>query len=178
MDKIIIGFSRPTKWKPFAWAIMKICNTPYDHVYIRLYSETYERNIIYQASKMIINFMGTEVFGSENIIIKEFEVLISDENKKALMQFAIDNAGKPYSWKEIVGLAWVKLCGFFGRKTENPFKEGTKEYVCSILACYILENFANEDVPGDFQNADPKTLFDYLSKLPSTPDSGSGDEDT
>ena len=162
VEKIVVGFSRPKKWKPFAWLIMVGYGIPYDHVYVRMHSDSYERDIIYQASKSMINFMGTTVFEADNIIVKEFQVDISTENKKALMQFAIDNAGKPYSIKEAVGLAWVRINALFGRKITNPFKDGTNGYVCSVLADYILDHYTTVKVPGDFEDADPRFLYDYL----------------
>jgi len=163
MKNIILGFSRPKKWKPFAWLIMVAYKTSYDHVYIKFYSNTYQRNIIYQASKMMVNFVGSVVFESENIVVKEFQIQISDENYSSLMQFTIDNAGKPYSLKEIAGLALVKISSFFGKTIENPFKEGTDEYVCSVLAGYILENYTKEGLTIDFQDINPKFLYDFFT---------------
>lgn len=168
MKSIIVGFSRPKKWKPFARLIMIAYKITYDHVYVKFHSNTYLRDIIYQASKMMVNFVGTSVFESENIIVKEFSIQISDENYVALMQFAIDNAGKPYSLKEILGLGLVQLCSLFGKIIENPFKEGTNEYVCSILASYILENYTKEGPRIDFQDVNPKFLYDFLINKTST----------
>ena len=164
METITVGFSRPKKWKPFAWLIMTAYRIDYDHVYIKFHSDSLQRDVIYQASKSMINFMGTSVFESDNIVVREFQVKISAESKVKLMQFAIDNAGKPYSLKEVVGLAWVKICSWFGKKVTNPFKEGTDEYVCSVLADYILENFTDKNPPGDFENSDPRYLYEFLDK--------------
>jgi hypothetical protein len=162
---IYVGFSRPKKWKPFAKLIMVLYSIPYDHVYIKFHSNSYDRDIIYQASKNFINFMGNIVFNSENEIIKEFKVEISDDSYKGLMQFAIDNAGKPYSLKEALGLGIVRICSLFGKKIQNPFKEGTSEYVCSVLAGYILKDYCNVELGEDFENIDPKYLYDLLSKV-------------
>lgn len=170
MEKIIVGFSYPKKWKIFAWLIQTIYGTPYDHVYIKFHSSTYDRDIIYQASKTMINFMGTSVFESENSIYKEFEVEISPQNKVDLMKFAIDNAGKPYSIKEAFGLGIVRIFALFGKKIENPWKDGNDGYVCSILAAYVMENYLGEDIEGDFEDISPKDIYDFLlSKLPSGP---------
>lgn len=174
MEKLIVGFSTPKKWKPFAWLIMKAYGTPYDHVYVKFHSEYYNRDIIYQASSVMINFMGTHVFESENNIIAEFSVDMTPESKKALMVFAIDNAGKPYSMKEVLGLSVVRIAEMLGFKISNPFKAGTDEYVCSVLGAYILENFASTDVPGDYQDVNPKVLYEFLSasqavQLPKPP---------
>lgn len=165
MEKIIVGFSRPKKWMLFAWLIMKGYGINYSHVYIKFHSNSYNKDIIYQASKNMINFMGTAVFNLEDISVKEFEIEISDSNKIALMQFAIDNAGKPYSVKEAIGLGLVRICALFGKKITNPLKSGTDSYVCSVLADYILENYANKDIPGDFEDSDPKYIHDYLISI-------------
>ena len=164
MKTIYIGFSKPKRWKPFAQLIMFAYGISYDHVYVRFYSEAYDRNIIYQASKSIVNFMGNDVFKSENIIINEFEINISDESDLKLMQFMIDNSGKPYSLKEIVGLAYVKINRFFNRKIENPFKTSTESYVCSTIASYILQNYTDIKNLIDYEDMSPEDVYNLLSK--------------
>ncbi len=163
MEKIIVGFSRPKKWKLFAWLIQEFYGIEYDHVYLKLYSSSYDRYIIYQASSVMVNFMGSFKFNEENVIYKEFEVDISPENKRALMQFAIDNAGKPYSLKEVLGFAIVGILEKFGKKISNPFKDGTKEFICSEIGSYILENYTAEVMPKDYEDMSPKDLFEFLS---------------
>jgi hypothetical protein len=164
MKKIIIGFSKPNKWKPFAELIKGMLNTNYDHVYIKFHSSSCDRDIIYQASKLMVNFVGVFVFESENIIIKEFEIDISNENYTKLMQFVIDNAGKPYSFKEIIGLTWVNINRLFGRRVENPYKEGNSAYVCSTIVGYIIENFTSQSILLDSQDMSPKDIYDLLEK--------------
>lgn len=162
MEKIIIGFSRPKKWKIFAWAIMKAYDIPYDHVYIRFHSNYYIRDVIYQASSTMVNFMSPVIFKEENIIVKEFELDISDENKKNLVGFAMDNAGRPYGIKQCLGLAIVRICEFFGKNIKNPFSDGNKTYICCELGAYILKDYVGVDVPYDVDSLNPKQLKLYL----------------
>jgi hypothetical protein len=164
MKNIIVGFSCPKKWKPFAWAIMKTLNTSYDHVYMKFHSATYSRDIIYQASSVMVNFMGPDVFDSNNNIVKEFSLSISDDNYIKLMQFCIDNAGKPYSIKEILGIFLVIIAKRLGKTISNPFKEGTSQFVCSTLGSYIIEDFANIALPEDYETMSPKDLYILLEK--------------
>ena len=164
MKTIIVGFSRPIKWKPFAWAIMKSYGTNYDHVYMKFHSDSLQRDIIYQASSVMVNFMSTSVFTSNNVIVKEFPVQVSDDNYTKLMQFCVDNAGKPYSLKEVLGFACTVIVGWFGKKIANPFKSGTDEFVCSVLAGYILDNYTDNKTPGDFEEADPTVIYNLLEK--------------
>lgn len=164
MSSITIGFSRPKTWKPFAWLIMKAYRTNYDHVYIKFHSNTYDRDIIYQASSVMVNFMSPVVFQQNNIVVKEFQVDVPDENYAKLMQFCIDNAGKPYSLKEVLGFACVIIAGWFGKKISNPLKSGTEEYVCSVLAGYILDNFTKTVTPSDYEDASPPVIYALLEK--------------
>lgn len=161
--KLIIGFSKPKKFKAFAWLIMKAYQTPYSHSYIKFHSDSYERNLIYHASHTMLNFMGEDVFYSESIPVKEFNLDVSDEIKKSVIQFAIDNAGKPYGVKEVFGLAIVRIAEILGFNIKNPI--GFKNYVCSVLVAKILEENLNLDVPGDISDATPKRLFEYISSI-------------
>jgi hypothetical protein len=161
MDSIVVGFSKPKTWKPFSWLIMTGYGIPYDHVYIKFHSDSFDRDIIYQASELMVNFMGKQ-FTDANTIVDEFEVEITPENKLALIQFAIDNAGKPYGIMEAFGLAIVRIAELFGKKINNPFSNNGSTYVCSVLVGYILAQYAGIDVPDQTDNITPKEVYDYL----------------
>lgn len=165
METIFVGFSKPKTWKPFAWLIMKGFGTSYDHVYIRFRSEKYDRDLIYQASKMMVNFMSKEVLMQDNIIVDEFPVEITTENKTKMIQFAIDNCGKPYGIKEAIGLGIVRIFELLGKKIKNPFGDGGATYVCSELAGYMLKQYAGALIPKDVDDIAPPDVFNYLSLL-------------
>lgn len=162
MNKVVIGFSKPLKFKPFAELIKLAFGTPYDHVYIKFQSNFFSRDLIYQASKLMVNFMGIKTFLEENIIIKEFEIELSDEQMQALIGFSIDNACKPYGMLEALGLGIVRLCEIFGKKIKNPYGGGTQNYVCSVLAAYVLQNFTSVKMIYDYQDMSPKDVWDFL----------------
>lgn len=137
--KIIVGFSRPKKWKPFAWLIMKGYGIDYDHVYVKFHSTTYDRDVIYQASGLMVNFMSNKRFDNENLTVAEYEIEISDEANIAIIQFAMDNAGVPYGILEAVGLMWVRAMELINKHVSNPFADGGTTYVCCELVGYILQ---------------------------------------
>jgi uncharacterized protein YycO len=161
MDSITVGFSKPKVWKPFSWLIMTAYGTPFDHVYIRWHSNSLSRDVIYQASGMAVNFMGAQFFAN-NVVVDEFEVQLTPANKLAMIQFAMDNAGKPYGIKECFGLAWVRICSLFGKAVANPFTFDGSTYVCSELVGYILDDYAGMDVNKDPSLIDPKMMYNYL----------------
>lgn len=167
MEKIIVGFSRPKKWKPFAAAIMSGYGINYSHVYVKIRSEKYDRTLIYQASQSVVNFVGSVFFDTDNIVVEEFELDISAEGKIKLMQFAIDKAGTPYGMKEAIGLGYVRICQLFGIKKKNPFSDGEHTYVCSGLVAQILkENFDMKNI-SDTDDFTPKDVYMLLTSLKS-----------
>lgn len=165
MDTITIGFSRPKKFKPFAWLIMKGYGINYDHVYIKFHSDKYNRDIIYQASQTMVNFMSNVIFLSDNEVVNEYSMDITADKKTEMIQFAMDNAGIPYGKLQAFGLAIVRIFEVFGKKINNPFGDGIKTFVCCKLAAYILENFAGDVIDEPLNNITPKDLYSYMQNI-------------
>ena len=158
MKTIVVGFSRPTVPTWFARAIMWVDNTPYDHVYIKWNWKGIDRDIIYQASKLAVNFESNLTFNSHALTIEEYEINISDDCHKAIMQFCMDNSNKPYGIKEIFGFAWVKICKKAGYAVHNPFPTHGSSYVCSKLAADILAMTGKIAIGSSPDDIDPLDL--------------------
>lgn len=158
MKTIIVGFSRPIKATLFSRLIQWIDKTPYDHVYIRWSWVTIDRDIIYQASKLSVNIESNLTFDSHAIRVEEYEVQISDEFYKEIMQFCMDTANKPYGSKGILGLGWVKLCKLLGKKVNNPLPTHNLSYFCSKLIMEILQRAKITDSNISSDNVDPLDL--------------------
>lgn len=166
---ITLGFSRPKKWKLFAQIIMFTYGIPYDHVYIRYRSDKFDRDLIYQASSIMVNFMGEILFEEENVIVKEFKFQISDDERTEMIRYAIDNAGKPYGILSAIGLGIVRLAEIFGKKIKNPFGDGNKTYICCELGSYVLEQYAHINIPFDLDTISPKDLYEFLISADQLP---------
>lgn len=165
METIYIGFSRPKGlFEPFSWAIRLLQWTSYSHVYIRVHSESLNRDIIYQASGFQVNFIGLNRFKTKEIVIKEFPIQVNSETKIKMLQYCTDMSGVPYGILEIFGFPWVILNSAFGRHVNNPFSDGTKSFVCSEFVGDILKDVLGYDLPNP-QNLDPKQIYQYLSNL-------------
>lgn len=162
MERVIVGFSKPKTWKPYAWLIMKSFGTPYSHTYIKVYSNTYKRYLIYQASGTSVNFMSDQIFNDHAIVVDEFMLEISDEARKSMMQFAIDNCGKPYGMKEALGLAIVKIASWMGKTIKNPLSDKEATYVCSGLVAEVLRDFFGKELPKDPDDMTPKDVYELL----------------
>lgn len=168
MQTVTIGFSKPKTWKPFAALIMWGYGIPFDHVYIKFYSSFYDRNVIYQASGTMVNFMSPTVFDANNNVVKEFVLQITDENMIKMVQFAMDNAGKPYGIKECLGLAIVRIAHLFGKHIQNPFKDGGQTYVCCEMGEDIVNDFTSLKIKQSSDNINPKSMYEAMLKITST----------
>jgi len=165
MKNITIGFS--TGHTLFARLIrMFEGNVPYSHVFIKFHSDTFERDIIYQASGLQVNFIGAILFATKVKIIKEFKLEVNDQAYKRIMQFAIDNAGTPYGYKQLLGMGIVRIAKLFNKTIKNPFSDGKATYVCSELAGTVLQSFIiKHDIPLNLETSGPKDLYKFLEKL-------------
>jgi len=158
MRKITVGFSRPKGkiFPVFSWAIRAYQGwTDYSHTYVKFTSSSLGRDIVYQASGLQVNFIGSKLFYDHVHVIDEFEFEVTDEAYKKVMQFCIDNAGKPYSMRDIFAIL-LKI---------DKLLDGNKKFICSELVAHILQDCINiscEKAPG---LVTPKDLYSLLKSL-------------
>lgn len=163
MKTIIVGFSRPIKATLFSrliqWADK---DSPFDHVYAAWPWAAVDRQVIYQASKFAVNFESNLTFDHHAIRVEEYEVTLSDECHKGIMQFCMDNSNKPYGIRNIFGFAWVKICALVGKKVDNPFPTHGYSFFCSKLITEILQKAGIVDPRISSDNIDPLDLNNIL----------------
>ena len=86
VSNLLVGSSDLITWSPVS------------HAYIKFYSESYDRWLIYQASGTKVNFIGETLFDSTELIYKEFELPASGQWLRLKpYNSAIDKCGLPYS---------------------------------------------------------------------------------
>lgn len=166
MNDFIVGFSKPNRWKPFAWLIQLVDRTEYDHVYIKWYSPSIDRWMVYQASGTAVNFEGTTHFLSHSIPIEEYQLQVSDNTKKSVIQYAVDNCGVPYGVKQVLGIGIVKVAKLIGKNIKNPFSDGSKTEVCAELVGRILEDCLGDKLNIDLDSADPTQINVAVQSIP------------
>jgi len=103
-------------------------------------SATLDRSLIYHATSIGVYFLGKPVFESNNIVVEEHKLIISNEDKIKLLQWCVDNSGKPYGKLQIVGLGLIRLAKLFGLNIKNIFSNGEKAYVCTELVAAALRH--------------------------------------
>lgn len=138
--KLTIGFSRAKGFAPISKLIMACERTNFSHAYIRIRSESLDRDLLYQAAGSGVHFVGRALFEQTAQVVEEYEIQIPDENRKAFLQWCVDEAGKPYGRLQILGLALIRLLKLFGIKIKNPFPNGDGAYVCCELVYRALRH--------------------------------------
>lgn len=157
---IIIGFSCHKTFNILSELIKAAEHTKFSHVYVKFYSASLDRWLIYQASGLVVNFVGEEHFLEKNKVIAEFKTAVTPEQKTEVLQLAVDLAGRPYGMKDLIGIGLVRLAALFKKKIKNPFEDGTKAYICSELGATILVKLGVKI--EDLDSTTPKDLYDLL----------------
>lgn len=168
MRTIKLGFSRPSKeykkFPIFSWIIRLFEWTPYSHIYAEFKSESLSRRLVYEASGLSVKFLGGKLFDTRVEKIYEYDLEITESEYKKTLQFAIDNAGKPYGILQIFGLGWVILGRWFGKRWKNPFSNGNQAYVCSELVIHLLPELRDK-FGSDPDVVTPRDIWEYLEEI-------------
>lgn len=161
MKNIIIGFSRPKSKLAIIAHMIRLFEgkTPYSHVYLKWYSESLNRYLIYEARGNGVNFTNIKSFEEHNVIVYESSLIVNKEEKQDIMQFCIDNARTNYGYSQVLGIGLVKLLKKVGITIKNPFTSGN---VCSEIAAKIL-TMLNIEVKEDLNLIGPRYIFEVLN---------------
>lgn len=167
MKQITIGFSKAsTKFPIFSWLIMLTQKTPYSHVYLKYTNDYADRVVYYQASHTLVNYMNEPTFLGQEKVVEEYTFNISNDSFKAVLQFAIDNAGKPYGTLSIIGLAMVQIAMLFGIRMHNPLKKAGETWICDQLIAQLLASCENVKLPMPLDDMTPADMNAFVKTLP------------
>lgn len=145
MSTVYVGFSKRRGFSPLSSMIMWLEGTKFSHAYIRIRSDSIDRDLIYQATGAGVYFIGKALFEEHSETVEEYPLDMSDDARTRMLQWSVDNAGKPYGKRQMVGLGLVLLARMVGVRVKNPFTNGNKAYVCCELVAEALKNLG---VPG------------------------------
>lgn len=128
---------------------------PYSHVYMKFYSASLDRTMIYEAVGKGVRFIGLERWKEHAQEVASFELQISDENYKRLLQYCVDNAGTDYGFLQNMG---ILIANLFKLK-KNPLKDGKN---CSEEMGDVLE-LEGHVFDKDKDLLTPKDIYKILS---------------
>ena len=175
MARLVIGFSRTKKWKPFSALIIwwdqvrHKSDVRISHAYGRFTSTSWKRDFIYQAAGVRTHFMGATRFDSINESVEEYEFELTDEVVQNIGRTCVDREGKSYGIKQVfgqvfVGLVWLITFGRVDKK--NPWSDGDAQTTCIEEWGRILCNELKLEMPLDLDTVSVKPFRDWIAGLP------------
>jgi hypothetical protein len=157
MELLTIGFSKPkSKFALFATAIKWFEQTEYSHCYIK-FTTSSGVPLICQASKGMLNFMSPAAFNLHNIIVKEYEIVVSIEQLTQIKTSSMEKAGLPYSIKQVFGIVLARIF----KLNKNPLDISEDTFVCSEWVGQVLESIG-ADLDKDLSLLTPRDIYQYL----------------
>lgn len=161
--KVSIGFSRPKKWKPLAWLIMKFTGN-FSHTFTTWKCTNIQARKVFEAVGSGVRIISNHRFREKAFVVDVFSFEVSDEVIFWLDRYTHEQAGKPYGYKHILGLAYVILMGCVGVKVKNPFKDGRYSEICLESGAHILEQALGIDLPGDIEDYTLKEFYQIVAE--------------
>jgi len=162
---LVIGFSHPKKFSLHGELIEKIDNAPFDHTYIKFYSQELDRTIIYQSNWRGVGFIGEPLFLSTTQPIYEFQLEIDDQKFISLKQYYVDNVGIPYSLLGVLLLGIDEILSKFKININNLLRDKLSSAFCSEIVYRCLNEIDPEDFNLNPATISPKDLYNLLKKL-------------
>lgn len=160
-----IGFSTKKHENAFSYVIKKVENTKYSHVYLKFYSKSLDRYLVYHATGDGLYFLGFVKFSNENKIFKEYLISASEEEKTKILKWCVDNSGKEYGKLQIIGIGIVRLIKhLFGKVINNPFANGDKKQVCDETVARVLQILGYNFIEADIEREGPKWIDNFIEK--------------
>ena len=155
-----IGFS--TSSHLFSKLIRILTKSKASHAYFRFGIDNEE--VVCHANGTGVNFDYYKTFIKKNSVVKEYELLLTQENEKKVIAYVISQLDKPYDKLAVVGFAWVLINKAFGRKIKNPIRNKSA-YFCSELTLEALKivNFKGLD-SLDRETTTPEDLMEFMDK--------------
>ena len=163
INTITIGFSRP-KGQLFpigSWLIRLHQRTPYSHCYLRFYSESLNRTLVYEAVGGGVRFVSKSLWDEKAEELESFTLQVKKCNATTLLQYCVDYAGYEYGMMQNIGLF---LANVFGWKS-NPWKSGKN---CSEAIADLLEMEGYEFGKSN-DLVSPKDVYEVLKNKRTAP---------
>jgi hypothetical protein len=163
-----IGFSRHKGFAPLAWLIMLVEWTPYSHAYLKFYSQSMDRWLVYEATGKGVFFKALPRFENEAIILFEYELPVPDDKRTKLMTWAVDTSGEDYGRLQAFGILFVRIGQKLGKKWKNPFQNGETRYICDELVEEALRKlgYQSSEDQDSIGLPDLKARIDNLKLVP------------
>ena len=157
MKTLTVGFSRSSeKIALFSRLIMLVQRTNYSHCYLKYTDQNTNKDMVFQASGLQVNSVGYPFFLSKEVVVKEFQLNISDEAFQNIMGSMQDLLGQPYSMLQILNTGLYLLTG---KSLLDKYIVG---WDCVKIVAMELEKELGYKIPENLDVITPKDLMQFL----------------
>jgi len=166
MKQISIIFSKHSGFNIFSALIMAATKASFSHAAVKITDEETGKVEYWQASNLSVNIVSEEMFLSEETIVFQKNVTLSNEDFIKGKSFLEQSLGKPYSMPMIFGFALTLLASMVGIKINNPAKADGSQWVCSTLVAAFVNFADNQNLV--LNDMTPAALYAAVQTLPDT----------
>jgi hypothetical protein len=153
---ITVGFSKSKKFLPIgSWLIRLYEGTPYSHVYLKFYSQSLDRFLIYEAVGVGVRLIGKKEWSLHAEEVVSFDIPVISGNYISLLQHCVDHAGTDYGFLQNIGIPLARLL----RLKSNPFQSG----VNCAEEIYKVLNLSGYTVDKKIDLVTPKDIFNAIA---------------
>jgi hypothetical protein len=151
-----IGFSTSQAW--ISRAIRWFTSSRVSHAFLIAFDPLWGCDVVIEAWWTGVREIPLEKWRRENTLVSIYRPPVPLED--ALQRHRLDLATR-YAFLGIVGMAWTRVCFWFGRKVRNPWHSGAALF-CSE---WVLEIADTAGWPGSYRLDPPSTSPDVLERF-------------
>lgn len=155
MSSVIFGFSKPVNFNLLSAAIEAVEKRPFSHCYVRFKEPVSQKDVVFQASGLVVNMCLFETFRTEHIPVEEFELPVTDSEFAALWNEVLSELGVSYSVLQLIYILINKLV-----RTKTGDAPGE---ICSKLAAQV-STILGLPVSGDLSYETPSDFEKFCSQ--------------
>ena len=164
--RLIIGASKPSKFKIGAAGIMWWEDTPASHVYTKI-EVLPELWVVFQAVGSGTEFCNLEYFQRHAVTVYEKEIEITELQFNRIMIGAVKLLKAKYSIKHLVGLFYKRFVQYvFHKIIKVPFANDGKSAVC-VQAMMALVDSA--EIKRNAEDPNDMGMFEAMELLKAIP---------
>lgn len=159
--RIFIEFTRPkSRWAIVSHIIRLVEKTEYSHVRLSWQSKSTGIPVVYEASGTNLKFKGPYADRNSVVIVKEYDIIITEIEHKKLLRLCLTYAGLSYGIAQLLDILLVKIF----RLKKNPLSTGPKKQVCSELVGRFLEEVLGWETGLNLDIAGVRDIEKVLNK--------------
>jgi hypothetical protein len=170
-DKYVVsvGFSKRKGFNFISRLISLVEGTEFSHAFVSWKCTNIDRRKVYEAVGSGSRKISNVRFKEKALVTDIFQFEVELEDLFKIDQFTHDEAGTPYGYKHLVGIATMRIKNMFYRliksdkKASNPFKDGKYSQICVEAGARVIELSKKIDMPGNIEDYGLKEFYDFVS---------------